>query len=94
VCTAFQPKAPARAIQWRVAGGFVLSSSANHPAHPALVCDFAAVRAGLDSAQVAEPTLLVPGCDRAVAHLSQSSPVARAMVQLWRTLTKTTGVHT
>jgi len=52
------------------------------------------VCAGLDSAQVAEPTLLVLGCDRAVARLSQSSPVARAMVQLWRTLTKTTGVHT
>jgi hypothetical protein len=43
---------------------------------------------------VAKPTLLVLGCDRAVARLSQSSPVARAMVQLWRTLTKTTGVHT
>jgi hypothetical protein len=43
---------------------------------------------------VAKPTLLVLGCDRAVARLSQSSPVARAMVQLWRTLTKTTGVYT
>jgi hypothetical protein len=68
--------------------------SANHPAHPTLVYDFAAVRAVLDSAQVAEPTLPVVGRDWTVARFTQSGPVARAMVELWRTLAKTTGEYT
>jgi D-alanine-D-alanine ligase-like ATP-grasp enzyme len=68
--------------------------SANHPAHPTLVYDFAAVRAVLDSAQVAELSLPVVGPDWTVARFTQSGPVASALVELWRTLAKTTGVYT
>lgn len=67
--------------------------SAGRRVHPALAYDFAAVRAALESGQVAEVTLPVVGPEWKVVRLTETGMAARVGAELLRTAAQATGVH-